>query len=326
MNRKDYVELIWSGKDQAIKEAELPTHKKLISCKEESKDFDTTQNLYIEGDNLDALKLLKEEYQNKIKMIYIDPPYNTGNKFIYNDKLSHTDWLNMIYPRLKLARNLLTDDGVIFISIDDNEQANLKKVCDEIFGEENFIANLHIELSLTQGMKVGAAQNGAIVKNGEFVITYSKNFNKFKVTELLYDGVKGYDTHFGIYLKESPYEMIPLGQMIQEDKELIPYFNKYQLIPSFKSFCSLIEIDNEFASLIYAKYSKKIYQSMMASINIPDYVKMQLKKEKVVLYEKYLLHMTETGVIRQLLPLSSTLGENDDYESYFGRRRIRGDM
>jgi adenine-specific DNA-methyltransferase len=137
LNRKDYVELIWNGKEQAIKESELPTNKKLITCEEESKDFDTTQNLYIEGDNLDALKLLKKEYQNKIKMIYIDPPYNTGNKFIYADNLSHTDWLNMIYPRLKLARDLLTDDGVIFISIDDNEQANLKKVCDEIFGEGN---------------------------------------------------------------------------------------------------------------------------------------------------------------------------------------------
>lgn len=142
MNRKDYVELIWSGKEQAIKESELPTNKKLITCEEESKDFYTTQNLYIEGDNLDALKLLKKEYQNKIKMIYIDPPYNTGNKFIYSDNLSHADWLNMIYPRLKLARDLLTDDGVIFISIDDNEQANLKKVCDEIFGEGNFVGCL----------------------------------------------------------------------------------------------------------------------------------------------------------------------------------------
>ena len=147
MNRKDYVELIWNGKEQAIKEAELPTNKKFITCEEESKDFNTTQNLYIEGDNLDALKLLKKEYQNKIKMIYIDPPYNTGNKFIYSDNLSHTDWLNMIYPRLKLARDLLTDDGVIFISIDDNEQANLKKVCDEIFGEGNFVNEIVVNMS-----------------------------------------------------------------------------------------------------------------------------------------------------------------------------------
>ena len=171
MNRKDYVELIWSGKEQAIKEAELPTHKKLISCKEESKDFDTTQNLYIEGDNLDALKLLKKEYQNKIKMIYIDPPYNTGNKFIYNDKLSHTDWLNMIYPRLKLARDLLTDDGVIFISIDDNEQANLKKVCDEIFGECNHIASFIVASNSSKN-------NSKLVSvSHEYLICFAKNIS-----------------------------------------------------------------------------------------------------------------------------------------------------
>ena len=173
MNRKDYVELIWSGKEQAIKEAELPTHKKLISCKEESKDFDTTQNLYIEGDNLDALKLLKKEYQNKIKMIYIDPPYNTGNKFIYSDNLSHADWLNMIYPRLKLARDLLTDDGVIFISIDDNEQANLKKVCDEIFGEGNFVAN--VVWQSTIGSNTGSNTITTVTEN---IIVYSKTIER----------------------------------------------------------------------------------------------------------------------------------------------------
>ena len=178
MNRKDYVELIWNGKEQAIKESELPTNKKLISCKEESKDFDTTQNLYIEGDNLDALKLLKKEYQNKIKMIYIDPPYNTGNKFIYSDNLSHADWLNMIYPRLKLARDLLTDDGVIFISIDDNEQANLKKVCDEIFGEGNFVGQITWRRTDNQP-NIG---NFARVK--EYIDIYSKNFCECKLGKL----------------------------------------------------------------------------------------------------------------------------------------------
>lgn len=175
MNRKDYVELIWNGKEQAIKESELPTNKKLITCEEESKDFDTTQNLYIEGDNLDALKLLKEEYQNKIKMIYIDPPYNTGNKFIYNDNLSHTDWLNMIYPRLKLARNLLTDDGVIFISIDDNEQANLKKVCDEIFGEGNFVSKLVWQS--TGGSNTGSS----IVTVTEYIYVYAVDKKNLRI-------------------------------------------------------------------------------------------------------------------------------------------------
>lgn len=164
--------LNWPGKREALLTANAPIAKTLRPCREESVDFDTTQNLFIEGDNLDALKLLQETYLGKVKMIYIDPPYNTGNDFIYEDDFSeksedflkrsnqkdeagnhlitnkesngrfHSDWLSMICSRLRLARNLLSDDGVIFISIDDGEAHNLKKVCDEIFGEGNFIANL----------------------------------------------------------------------------------------------------------------------------------------------------------------------------------------
>ena len=162
-------EFTWVGKKAAIVEANKPIRKTLRPCVEESKDWDTTENLYIEGDNLEVLKLLQESYLGKVKMIYIDPPYNTGNDFIYADDFKmeseewkvesgewseegdrlfkntdsngrfHSDWCSMIYSRLMLARNLLTDDGVIFISIDDNEQENLKKICDEVFGEKNFI-------------------------------------------------------------------------------------------------------------------------------------------------------------------------------------------
>lgn len=162
----------WPDKRKAQLAANAPISATLRPCRDESVDFDTTGNLYIEGDNLDVLKCLKETYSGKIKMIYIDPPYNTGNDFVYNDDFAesaseylansgqyddqgnrlvtntesngryHTDWLNMIYPRIKVARDLLTEDGVIFISIDDNEVENLRKVCDEIFGEINFIANL----------------------------------------------------------------------------------------------------------------------------------------------------------------------------------------
>lgn len=166
----------WPGKRDAIRTANAPSTMTLRPCKEESVDFDNTQNLYIEGDNLEVLKLLQNNYLGKVKMIYIDPPYNTGNDFVYNDDFKqdadlfnstsgmfdengnmtlqnfeknsesngrfHTDWLNMMYPRLKIARNLLKEDGVIFISIDDNEVHNLKKVFDEIFGDNNFVANL----------------------------------------------------------------------------------------------------------------------------------------------------------------------------------------
>ena len=164
--------LDWVGKREAIVTANSPIAKTLRPCRDESVDFDTTQNLFIEGDNLEALKLLQESYLGKVKMIYIDPPYNTGNDFIYNDDFAadtaeffersgqvdgdgnrlvantesngrfHSDWLSMMYSRLKLARNLLSDDGVIFISIDDTEASNLKKICDEIYGSSNFLAQI----------------------------------------------------------------------------------------------------------------------------------------------------------------------------------------
>ena len=161
---KEKYSFSWKGKADSLRLAQKRSTGTLRPCKEESKDWDTTENLYIEGDNLEVLKLLQSSYLNSIKMIYIDPPYNTGNDFVYTDDFAdgiahykevtgqatksnpetagryHTNWLNMMYPRLKLARNLLTDDGVIFISIDDNEQSNLKKLCDEVFGEDNFIA------------------------------------------------------------------------------------------------------------------------------------------------------------------------------------------
>lgn len=171
--REERYQFTWPDKKKSILLANAPINKTLRPCREESVDFDNTENLYIEGDNLEVLKLLQETYLGKIKMIYIDPPYNTGNDFVYEDNFAqstdeymensgqfddegnrlvknlesngrfHTDWLNMIYPRLKLAKDLLSDDGVIFISIDDNEQENLKKLCNEVFGENNFEGHIH---------------------------------------------------------------------------------------------------------------------------------------------------------------------------------------
>ena len=169
--REERYQFTWPDKRKSISLANAPIAAALRPCREESVNFDTTENLYIEGDNLDVLKLLRETYLSRVKMIYIDPPYNTGNDFVYEDDFTedadeflrrdgqydeqgnrlvpnvisngrfHTDWLNMMYPRLRIARDLLTDDGVIFVSIDDNEVRNLRIVCDEIFGEKNFVAN-----------------------------------------------------------------------------------------------------------------------------------------------------------------------------------------
>ena len=192
----------WNGKAKALRLAQTPSMGTLRPCKEESKDWDTTQNLYIEGDNLEVLKLLQKSYHGKVKMIYIDPPYNTGNDFVYPDNFTdsienykaitgqidaegknissnsevsgryHTDWLNMMYPRLRLSRNLLTEDGVIFISIGQDEAHNVIKMCDELFGEENRLG------VISRLMKSGGNKGRFFSPNIDYVIVYAKNINE----------------------------------------------------------------------------------------------------------------------------------------------------
>ncbi|MDD3596934.1 site-specific DNA-methyltransferase [Sulfuricurvum sp.] len=198
--REERYSFTWNGKSEARRIAQTPSTGTLRPCPAESVDWDTTQNLFLEGDNLEVLKLLQKSYHAKVKMIYIDPPYNTGKEFIYPDNFHdnldtylqytgqkdaegkkfgtnaetsgryHTNWLNMMYPRLKLARNLLRDDGVIFISIDDNEVHNLRKICDEIFGESNFIANIVWQ------KKVSPSNDSRFFSNDhEYILMFAKN-------------------------------------------------------------------------------------------------------------------------------------------------------
>ena len=205
---EERYQFTWPDKKKSILLANAPISKTLRPCREESVDFDNTENLYIEGDNLDVLKLLQETYLGKVKMIYIDPPYNTGSDFVYDDDYSqneedyitssgqktedgerlfqntetngrfHTDWLNMIYPRLKIAKDLLKEDGSIFISIDDNEVENLRKACDEIFGGANFIAQLSIIV------KTEGRQYGHFAKTHEYLLIYAKSAEAVTMNEI----------------------------------------------------------------------------------------------------------------------------------------------
>lgn len=213
---KEKYSFSWKGKADSLRLAQKRSTGTLRPCKEESKNWDTTDNLYIEGDNLEVLKLLQSSYLNSIKMIYIDPPYNTGNDFVYSDDFAdgirhykevtgqatksnpetagryHTNWLNMMYPRLKLARNLLTDDGVIFISIDDNEVFNLRKLCDEVFGEDNFVAEF------PRVTKKGGKSTATYAKNHDYIVVYLKNSYESSITGIqhLDEGFKYKDQYF----------------------------------------------------------------------------------------------------------------------------------
>lgn len=205
-DREERYELRWNGKNDAIRFAQTPSNGTLRPDKESSKNWDDTENLYIEGDNLEVLKLLQKSYFGKIDVIYIDPPYNTGSDFIYKDNFKdniknykeqtgqdmiyntesdgryHTNWLNMMYPRLILAKNLLSEDGVILISIDENEFSNLKKICDEIFGESNYFGDLVWEAT-TQPNNSGIARFG-LQKKTETILFYAKDKSKVKGFEL----------------------------------------------------------------------------------------------------------------------------------------------
>lgn len=244
--REERYQFTWPDKKQAILTANAPINKTLRPCREESVNFDTTENLYIEGDNLEVLKLLQETYLGKIKMIYIDPPYNTGNDFVYNDEFSdevneyetkngtfdsegnqliinretegrfHTKWLNLIYPRLKIARDLLQDDGgIICIQIDDNEYANLKKICDEIFNVTNFVTTITVKMSEPTGVKMSHAKT-RIPKLKEYILVYKKgniNLNSVRIAK------ENWDNEYKTYLDNITEEQVSFIKSVRDNEE-----------------------------------------------------------------------------------------------------------
>lgn len=339
---KEKYEFTWSGKQNAKKIAQQDVFGKTLKfCPEKSKNADTTENIYIEGDNLEALKLLRQNYYNSIKMIYIDPPYNTGNDFVYNDDFSmsqeesdiaegvvdelgkrytknvsgnkfHANWCNMIYPRLKLAKDLLTDDGVIFISIDNNEYAQLKLICDTIFGELSYVTTIHVEMSATQGMKVKAAKDGNIVKNAEYIIIYSKDGHKNIAKKSLYDYRPEYDNHYVKFLKED----LSVTNLIDEYRR----FSSGNII---KNVVESYAKDINFKEFVHSNANKIFRYDKTTGFSIDDF---EIGKVYVINKNgrEYFLQRKENAV-EQLMFLSNSFGKCDDFKGSYGLRKIRGD-
>ena len=345
----------WVGKQEAKRAAAEPTRQTLRSVVDDSVDWDTTENLYIEGDNLEVLKLLQRAYLGKVKMIYIDPPYNTGNDFVYEDDFAmsgeemdeamgnvdeegnrlrrnldtnpryHSDWCSMIYSRLLVARTLLANDGVIFISIDDNEVHHLRKICDEVFGAENLVSTIHCQLSTTQGMKVKAAQMGNIVKNAEYILCYSKNGDKTIGKQLLYDLRDKYDEHYSLYLRKDG----SVGQL----KELYDYrfpkdcSNKrpYKLAQAYAKSEEFADIVRSHLADIVRSHLADIVRSDKVTGFNDDTIKNGFWTEVTRNDKTYLLTRDNNGKIRQLLRLSDSWGATDGFNGEQGLRKIRGD-
>ncbi|EFM2237611.1 TPA: site-specific DNA-methyltransferase [Escherichia coli] len=297
---QERYQLNWPGKREALLTANAPIAKTLRPCREESVNFDTTENLFIEGDNLDALKMLQETYLGKVKMIYIDPPYNTGNDFIYNDDFSesndlflkrsnqvdsegnrlvanrdtngrfHSDWLTMMYSRLKLARNLLSDDGVIFIHIDDNELDSLGKICSEIFGEQNFINVITVKTKI--GGVSGSSEGKSLKDATEFIWVYSKNkestlLNPVYIKTKLSDRIKSYEEDGKSWKYTSIVTKLDDKVLIKEDTVKKVKYYGYKTLET-KSIQTFARENNISEEQVYNLYADKIFQTTNAQSSV----------------------------------------------------------
>ena len=313
-DEEERYQFTWPDKKKSVLLANAPINKTLRPCRKESVDFDTTENLYIEGDNLEVLKLLQETYLGKIKMIYIDPPYNTGNDFVYEDDFAqstdeylansgqfdeegnrmvqntesngrfHTDWLNMIYPRLKLAKDLLTDEGVIFISIDDGEVENLKKIGDEIFGADNYINTICLKLKNIAGAS-GGGEDKRLKKNMEFILLYAKNYQELKpfnnvyqctpvfkmVEEYRNEGVSWKYTTALIDAGKKSY----IGSTVDGDGLEIKIYKHTEY--SIKSVGQIMKDEGLSEKQVYDKYAYCIFQTAMPQSSIRPRVMEKVK-------------------------------------------------
>lgn len=323
--------LVWdkeNTKEQVVADCEnnIPV---LVNDKSKTIINNGENNILIEGDNYHALTSLNFVLKNSVDAIYIDPPYNTGNKdFVYNDRYIdsddgylHSKWLSFMQKRLILARELLKEDGMIFISIDDIELANLKLLCDSIFSESCFVSIITVEISKTQGMKVKSAQEGQIVKNHEYVLTYCKSRNPIIDRKCLYDSAEPYDGHFDILL-DNNLNQSNLFDYFESNTKYSNLFKKYSLKINKTGLYKLLQIDESFKKEFFDRISKNLYRKSM--ISLTEIQALDLEVGKAVEYDGYILVKNTAGTVEQLQSFYDTLHMSDDYNPEFTRCTIRG--
>lgn len=282
-------------------------------------ELNNNDNLIIKGNNLVVLHSLKKRFAGKIKMIYIDPPYNTGtDSFKYNDNFNHSTWLTFMKNRLKVSRELLKDDGVIFVQCDDNEQAYLKILMDEVFGRECFVTTIHCQMSTTQGMKVKAAQNGNIVKNAEYIIVFSKDGHKNIAINPLYDLRPEYDEHYSLFMKSD-------GKIVQL-KDMYDFSCPKDLNNTHKlSLKEAFKKSEDFVRFIKSNLNRIVRTDKVTGFQNTDGLKNGEWVEVERSGKKYLLTLDRKDNIKQLLRLQDSWGPTDSYNRDEGLRKIRGD-
>ncbi|MCT7746677.1 MAG: site-specific DNA-methyltransferase [Lactobacillus iners] len=284
-------------------------------------------NLIIKGNNLIALASLLKRYEGKVKCIYIDPPYNTQNdSFNYNDSFNHSTWLTFMKNRLELAKRLLREDGSIFVQCDDNEQAYLKVLMDDIFSTEKFVSTIHCQMSTTQGMKVRSAQLGNIVKNGEYIHVYSKDGRKNIAVNPLYDLRQEYDEHYDQFIKNDG-TIAPLKTIY--DYSFPKDLNNKKALTLKEAFAKSEEfadiVRSHLADIVRSHLAEIVIDDKITSENITDQLQCGKYKKVTKNGKEYLLTLNSKGRMRQLLRLSDSWGQTDSYKAPEGLRKIRGD-
>lgn len=321
LNSKKYG-LVWEEHDEAVDvmmKDNIPVFTESLDKKivaDDSGNF----NFLLEGDNLHSLKLLEKTHAGKIDVIYIDPPYNTENKdFVYDDRkigiddaYRHSMWISFMNRRLQIAKRLLMEQGVIFISIDNNEYANLKLLCDQIFGENNFVTTIHVELSATQGMKVKAAKMGNVVKNGEYILVYSKDGHKNISKNALYDHRPDYDNHYTKFLTEN-----------NDVENLKDVFNDKFPNDKINNVVDAYQNNKKFKAFIEENLDRIFRYDKTTGFDPEDFefgkVTTLFKNDR-----KYVLQR-KTNSVEQLMFLSDSYGQCNDFKKSYGLRKIRGD-
>ncbi|QIW56890.1 site-specific DNA-methyltransferase [Pseudolactococcus raffinolactis] len=335
LNSKKYG-LVWEEHAELVEEemkTKIPVFVEVESNKihdnPESEDF----NFLLEGDNLHSLHLLEKTHAGKIDVIYIDPPYNTGNKdFKYNDDFvdsedtfRHSKWLSFMERRLRIAQKLLSPNGIIFISIDNKEGYQLKLLLDEIFGEEQMAADLHVETSAVAGPRRFAAVNGSVVKTAEFIFVYS-NGNKAIMKRPMYDRISGFDTHYSLFEDHESGIITPLVNEINKNEKLVAQFTNSGLKVNMPSLNKLIQVNPVIKEWLYQENISKHIFRLGDAIKLTDDEISQLTPNSVTYLNGKYITLNGKGKPTVLFRYFDRLGISDDYAPEYGERTIRGNL
>ena len=326
--------LVWEDKPEDVEERlrkELPILREVKDKAIVSDSPDAPNHILIEGDNLEALTALSYTHEGRIDVIYIDPPYNTGNKdFVYNDSFvdtedsyRHSKWLSFMSKRLKIAKKLLSDKGVIFISIDDNEQANLKLLCDEVLGCQHYVATLLVESSVIAGPRRVPAMQGTIVKTAEYCLVYTHGEDTKIARNLKYDFISGFDTHYSKWVDEEHNEIVNLTDLLRRTEEISEIFESFNLPVSIHNVESAIAVSSKVKEWLYSnKIAANLYrQGEKETLDVEDTTPFN-KLFKVG--NKWYIR-TKNGVYN-VFRYIDRIGPCDDYFGSFGERTVRGNL